>query len=915
MQNIFNKINSYSEFENNISLLKTTKEKGDLFEELSFFILKFHPNYQMFTKNVWLYKDIPYELKKELNLPDKDLGIDLILESVDNKYFAIQSKYRTDRNNVISWKELATFFGLSFGINNCFEGGFFITNTFEVHNNVHKSIKITPIYNDFFDELNIVFFKNIHEFYGEKCELGFMQKINPRLYQTTIINDCVSYFKNTDRGYLNMICGSGKTLTSYWIDKEIKNNLTLILVPSLYLLSQFYKDWQSMEIYNYILVGSDMDIDSINYKNNGVILTTDAQIIKSKIKNKTIIISTYQSSNKVCAALKDIIVDLCIFDEAHKTVSQLEKQFSLCLTNSNINIKKRLFMTATPKIYNGDVEKLDENILSMNNCKYYGNCIATYSANDAIKDAYLCDYEIMTINTDNDYIKTCIKENKLVYDAKIEVDAAYLAAAILIINCFKNKLFHHMVTYHNTIKNSLLFKNILENIIEDQKLDLKIVQIDGNHNMSNRNKIIKEFINEKNVIMTSAKVLNEGINIPIIDSICFIDNKQSTSEIIQCVGRALRLHEKKIKALILVPILCNSNNINNLTTYGNLMRVIKSLLQVDSALMDIFNTKNNNFISQKFKLFNYINNVYISQKIDINTWNSSIGANILEKIDQFSYWKNKLFDFCEKNNRIPTIKENIKLRNWIDQYKNTKNIDPVLYEQLVCNNIVKIYLEPILKIPKIINNLYVCNMCNKNFTLKYELYHHIKNNICSQENKVFECNNCNKMLSTEVGYLYHINNNVCKKINNDFKCIYCKKKFKERKGLEYHVKNKVCKNKIVKEVGIYTCAICQKSYISEAHFKNHQEKCIPVIETETDIKYNTLINEINKLKNENKKVAKNYKKLKQKITSKKVNQKNILANINNTNNINSGNTIYNGCNVLVKFDIENINNLASQNLY
>lgn len=107
--------------------------------------------------------------------------------------------------------------------------------------------------------------------------------------------------------------------------------------------------------------------------------------------------------------------------------------------------------------------------------------------------------------------------------------------------------------------------------------------------MSKRGRIIKEFVNCKNVILVSSKVLNEGINIPIIDSVCFVDNRTSTIDLIQCIGRSLRLHESKRVANIFVSILCNSLEVlENCSAYSNLIRILKSLSNIDQIIVDYF---------------------------------------------------------------------------------------------------------------------------------------------------------------------------------------------------------------------------------------------------------------------------------------------------------------------------------------
>lgn len=165
----------------------------------------------------------------------------------------------------------------------------------------------------------------------------------------------------------------------------------------LYLLSQFYSDWinqlyaENRQI-KYILVGSDADVDEeTNYKSNGLILCTEPKVIRRHIKStkeKLVVICTYQSADKLAEASKGIVFDMAFYDEAHKTVSQKGKQFTLMLTDKHMEIQHRLFMTATPKMYAGKIE--DDNIISMDNKKIYGEKIFTYNTGELAQSGRIC---------------------------------------------------------------------------------------------------------------------------------------------------------------------------------------------------------------------------------------------------------------------------------------------------------------------------------------------------------------------------------------------------------------------------------------------------------------------------------------------------------------------------------------------
>jgi hypothetical protein len=114
MSEIFTSKN-WIDFKQNIRNLNT-KEKGDAFELLVKYYLLLDPKYSSLLRNVWLYGEIPISTHQKLNLPEKDKGIDLIAETKDRQYWAIQCKYRDNEEENITWTEISTFVGLTFGV-------------------------------------------------------------------------------------------------------------------------------------------------------------------------------------------------------------------------------------------------------------------------------------------------------------------------------------------------------------------------------------------------------------------------------------------------------------------------------------------------------------------------------------------------------------------------------------------------------------------------------------------------------------------------------------------------------------------------------------------------------------------------------------------------------------------------------
>jgi predicted helicase len=615
----------------------TTTEKGFLFELLTKYIFLLHSNFTHKTQNIWLYDEIPIEIKEKYNLPPKDKGIDLILETFDKDYIPIQCKFRSNVLDKVDWTSLSTFAGQVFVCG--FQKAIFVTNTYDINEEIQKCGKISCVYGDFFDNENLGkdFFDNIKRI-NKKKEMIYIKRI-PRDYQKDIIDDSVKYFDKYDRGYLSIACGAGKTFISCKIDNIMNNKLIVIFVPSLYLLSQIYREWaydytEEKQV-NFILCGSDTetkDIPLIPF------LSTNTEGIKSEIQKsidkytKTIIISTYQSCNVIKFGLDNKIVDLIIFDEAHKTVN--DGFFSIALYDKNIKAKKRLFVTATPKVYrekkvDDKQNHLDEEkyeVVSMDNEKLYGNCIYTYQLSQAIKDKNLTPYEFRIMHINENDIK--IAQNKYVNIDDTLCGYHYVATAFMIKDMIEKKEINHLLTYHSKRINAENFSNLLR-IILDNKIN--IGYIDGEMTSNKKYEIIKNFKDNKISILASARVLNEGINIPEVDSVCFVEPRNSGIDIVQCIGRSLRLYKEKEKAKILIPLLEKNLNDNK---YSEIIKILKNLNEYDYNIVEtIKSQKETNKKLINVSGYNFSEKKNNNDFIDINEIYDKITTQILENID------------------------------------------------------------------------------------------------------------------------------------------------------------------------------------------------------------------------------------------------------------------------------------------
>jgi predicted helicase len=557
----------------------TPTEKGKFFGELSYNLILRDPhfNYNHDTDAIWMYDKIPSVIKTKLNLPANDKGIDIVAR-INGKYISIQCKFVQNVNNTPSWKSLSTFFGLTYGIATGFDRGYLITNSYKINGVAKQSKCVSFIYGDYFNNLPNNFFVSIRD---DSVNVEYVRK-RPLAHQSCCIKNVCSHYKGRDKtkakAVIEMACGTGKTLTSYWIDKKLNNSSTIIFVPSLDLLSQFYQEWFAQShsdnvVINYILVGSQAEIDDCSDPVNGFTLSTSSSVIKSSItKGKNVIICTYQSLNKV----RDISFDFGIFDEAHRLCSSslTAKSFSNALSDDYIVIKKKLFMTATPKIITGSK-------LSMDNEKKYGPKIYTCNYADAIAANILVDYKINITVTGDATISSYIKKNKLVLIDGVgkPYSGRKLAIALMLLDQINNGNINHIVTYHNRVESASKFSKLLMILCEHlQCEDISISGISGRDRVSSRKKIIDEFSSSDRAIICSTRLLTEGVNIPIIDGVCFVNSKSSEIDIIQCIGRTLRRYPGKTEARVYLPIFEDSNgNKNYDKKYGNVVRILFAL--------------------------------------------------------------------------------------------------------------------------------------------------------------------------------------------------------------------------------------------------------------------------------------------------------------------------------------------------
>ncbi len=662
-------ISAYELIKEKLHAIPNSHDKGSLFEKISKQFLQEHD-----SANEYESIDLWYDW--ELRGKERDKGIDIVIQTTSKEYIAVQCKFH---QNSISLNDIATFLTqLQSGVGEVrFKKGIIISTSnltseaikaIEQVRSTGMGIDIDEITEEDFIYSQI----DWEKFDPTQSEIPLCDKKSPRPHQTEAIEKTKEYFSNPKnaRGKLIMACGTGKTYTSLKIMEALDPKITLFLAPSIALLSQTFREYaqeKSEPFYASIVcsddkVGkgkknkSDDDIDDINFSELPLKPSTRLEDIlsvyeKAQKENKRFIIfSTYQSALRIKEVQEAGLngIDLIICDEAHRTVGAMyssnerddKNAFTLCHSDKNIKAKKRLYMTATPKVYSesskAKAKESDNIIYSMDDEEIFGEEIYTLNFSKAIALDLLTDYKVIILavrkenlsgvtNSVNKKIsqlkaKGTKLDKKLInneFVCKIVGTHKGLAKQDLIVLDNENKEDHNLqhqydtapsqraINFCKSINTSKNIKDSFETIMEcyDEELKKKsfknlhisIDHIDGTMNCKERLEKLEnlnQFQPNTCKVLSNARCLSEGVDVPALDSIVFFDGKSAMVDIIQAVGRVMRKAKHKKRGYIILPIALEESEIENLdeavnnTNFQNIWKVIKALRSHDPSLVD-----------------------------------------------------------------------------------------------------------------------------------------------------------------------------------------------------------------------------------------------------------------------------------------------------------------------------------------
>lgn len=699
---------------------QNTSEQGRLFEKFVKGYLTKSKIFSSVFEKVWLWNEFPYNNNKH------DTGIDLVAKKQNSEEFtAIQCKFY-DEHTKISKQNIDSFIsdsGKSFSADGkeVFYSQRIIVTTTELGKNAESAIKNQQIpvslydFNDFINDKDIDWDKFSFNNPGN-LTLHHESK-SLRTHQQKAIDCVLEGFKKADRGKMIMACGTGKTFTSLKLAEKYagEGKTVLFLAPSISLVSQTIKEWlkeASIKL-GVIPVCSDSNVgrkeleDDISDATAELIFpaSTDADKFSEQYHNlrgevMKVIFSTYQSIEVVKDGQErcGFEFDLIICDEAHRTTGVTladgdRSSFRQIHDADYIKGKKRLYMTATPRVYGEAVKTKakDENavLCSMDDIAVYGEEFYRLGFGEAVEQDLLADYKVMIMTVNEGYVK---RNGQNIFDNQDDLNISGKIfgtwTALSKHNVVDNSLYTDIadsnpmkkaVMFAGTIKASENIKAVVGKLQtefdykSENLIPLSIDHVDGGMNSLIRNKKLAELKKESEdntcKILSNARCLSEGVDVPSLDAVIFMAPRNSMVDIVQSVGRVMRKSAGKKYGYIILPVVVPNNiapeeALADNIKYKIIWDVLQALRSHDERFNHIINTLEFNRTASAISgtAGDKINVIPVGDDgdkgvqftqgtlnldIDYHNWADAIYSKIVAKCGDRYYWENWTKDVAD----------------------------------------------------------------------------------------------------------------------------------------------------------------------------------------------------------------------------------------------------------------------------
>lgn len=755
----------------------TNRDRGTGFEELMLKYLSIDPQWTEQFSRVWMWADWPGAAHDR-----RDTGIDLVaLDRETGGYCAIQCKFY-EPHHTVEKADIDSFFTASG------KGGFTrrliisTTEKWNVHAEAALADQQIPVTRVGLVEISQSPVEWHIPSYGHQPDLTLRAKKTPRPHQREAVEDVFAGLTRHDRGKLIMACGTGKTFTSLKIAERLQSERAaagagehtnvLFLVPSIALLSQSLREWsyesevplRAFAVCSDVQVGKQQsagdDKDMATYDLALPATTDPARLIEQMTSvaehpGLTVVFSTYQSIATVAAAQQQGLprFDLILCDEAHRTTGvtlagQDESAFVRIHDEPYIGGDRRLYMTATPRLYNestkAEARNADALLASMDDEATYGPEFHRLGFGKAVERGLLTDYKVLILTVDEGRVAKTLQQGLAGGDSELRLDDA-----AKIIGCWNAMAkrtgtfadgsgfaegeapMKRAVAFARSIADSTAIAKRFNDVVDaydnadDEVLRCEVEHVDGTFNMLRRNKLLdwlKQDPGPANArILSNARCLSEGVDVPSLDAVLFLHPRNSVVDVVQSVGRVMRLASGKNYGYIILPVAIPAGMAPEKALADNQrFKTVWQVLQALRAHDDRFNATVNQIELNKNKPDNKIgigsigpadesvgdrdgsstdasaeaakakeaqSAKHIQEALfSVTDWREAIYARIVDKVGQRQYWEDWARDIAQIADRhVTRIKAALTLpdkRNAFEEFLDELriNINPGVSE-------------------------------------------------------------------------------------------------------------------------------------------------------------------------------------------------------------------------------------------
>ena len=594
---------------------RNTREQGDRLERLTKLFLTQDSIQSRLYKKVYLWKD--WDGRENFG----DIGIDLVAENVDGGVTAIQCKFY-DEHSTIAKEHIDSF--ISASGRKPFTHRIIVSTTDKWSKNAEKMLEeqrfpVQRMGLQTFRDSNIDWSTYSLDDPGEQ-QVGYKPHKELREHQDRAITNTLIGLQKDDRGQLIMACGTGKTFTAIRLaEKFAEQNgghaRVLFMVPSLALMSQSISEFSNEvegPFHAYAVCsdskvgrekkrgGANADLADLRVEDLQLPATTDGAELAAAMnanpldEGLEVVFSTYHSIDAVSAAQAAGVgeFDLIICDEAHRTTGvtladESESNFVKIHDDNWVAGRKRVYMTATPKIFNEDTKfQASEKaavLCSMDDMDTFGPVFYRIGFGEAVEKGLLTDYKVLVLGVSESQIATSFQN--LLADESNELAIDDVAKLVGCWNGLAKRRSGELeasfgddiapmkraVAFSRSIKDSQKIEREFEDLVRinlrnrenddpTDDLGVQVRHIDGGYNAQSRAELLNWLKQEPNEegpicrILTNARCLTEGVDVPNLDAVLFLNPRNSMVDVIQAVGRVMRRAEGKKYGYIILPI-------------------------------------------------------------------------------------------------------------------------------------------------------------------------------------------------------------------------------------------------------------------------------------------------------------------------------------------------------------------------